>query len=91
MRFTAYSKNIHPHRDDDGNKVQIHNQHPPTHRNTWDDESKVATFTPGSDSPYMDHKPILRDEKHPEDPPMPETLKRHASGVLLWCVIVVCY
>jgi 8-oxo-dGTP pyrophosphatase MutT (NUDIX family) len=31
----------------------------------------------------MDHKPILRDEKHPEDPPMPETLKRHASGVII--------
>ena len=41
----------HPHKDENGQTVNIRNPHTPSHESTWHDPKATATFTPNSSVP----------------------------------------
>jgi 8-oxo-dGTP pyrophosphatase MutT (NUDIX family) len=75
---------IHPHLDENGDQVKIHDPHKPTGEDTWKDPRSVATFVPGGDSPFehQEYQPPEVNDKI-EKPFKQHPGLRTAAGVVI--------
>lgn len=75
---------FHPHPDENEHPVQIHNPDKPSDESTWHDSNKVATFTPGSPSPFEHQEYNAPDINHSAERPFhPTPGLRTSVGVVI--------